>query len=286
MLVLTHEEIERRRDRIYHRNRLLQVTSIEASLDFINEVGFCFAFAAKNSELPCLWHAACGQRNPVMPKHTHHDPHVSLVWQAKDVLPAQKKVYYGKVLKKRPTFISLDYFPAFYRLIAGDRGPDSYLAEFIDGTLSLPARNILNALSALSPQITRDLKMASGMAHPKQRYEFDQAMAELQTKMFIVKIGEFYDPFTFLWDLVPNRFSEEVAQSQSLNETQAYMSILEKYFQNVLVSNEIQIQRMFGWPKGLILRKLEELLDKKFIIGDVKIENEKGVWYAHKSVLT
>ncbi|MCI0515882.1 hypothetical protein L0128_21930, partial [candidate division KSB1 bacterium] len=93
----TPEEIELIRDRKFRRNKYLQVHSIDESLDFINDTGFCFAFSAKNSELPCLWHAACGQREPVMPEHTHHDPYVSLVWTAKDDLPARKAVYYGKV---------------------------------------------------------------------------------------------------------------------------------------------------------------------------------------------
>jgi len=278
--ILSPEEIEQLRDRRYRRNKYLQVRSIDVALEFINDVGFCFAFSAKNSELPCLWHAACGKRDPVMPEHTHHDPYISLVWETKDVLPAQQKVYYGKVLKKRPTFISLEYFPYFYALIAGNRPLEGYLSEYMRGELSLEAKKIMDALTEHSPQITRDLKLSSGMSHPKQRYAFDQAMAELQMKMYLLKIAEFYDPFTFLWDLVPNRFPAEVQQSNQLSLDAARFKILQQYFKNVIVANLQHIQRLFGWSKEQIESALEALQQKDIITNAVEIAGEKGRWFA------
>ena len=113
MTLLDIDRLEDRRDETYRRRQSLQVTSIKEALEFVNENGVAFAFKARNSELPCLWHAACGSRAPVMPRHTHHDPALSLVWRAKDLLPFQKKIYYGKALKMTPTMISLEIFPAF-----------------------------------------------------------------------------------------------------------------------------------------------------------------------------
>jgi len=257
---LSSEKIESLRDRTYHRNPYLQVKSIDAALAFVNEVGFCFAFSSRNWELPCLWHAACGQRHPQMPQHTHHDPHVGLVWEAKDVLPAQKRVYYGKVLRKSPTFISLEFFPYFYAWIAGQRGPDAWLAEYLDGTLSAAAKKIMDALSAASPQITRDLKLASGLGHPQQRYEFDQAIAELQAKMYLLKVAEFYEPFTFLWDLLPNQFPQLIEQAASISRETALKKILNQYFSVVWVADIIQIQRVFGWDKNEIQTISTELI--------------------------
>ena len=79
-LNFTWEEIERWRDKRHRRLPRLAVITKEDALSFIDEVGFCFAFKSENSELPCLWHAACGMRDPAMPKHTHHDPAISFVW--------------------------------------------------------------------------------------------------------------------------------------------------------------------------------------------------------------
>lgn len=279
----TLEEIELIRDRKFRRNKYLQVHSLDESLDFINDVGFCFAFSSKNSELPCLWHAACGQRNPIMPEHTHHDPYVSLVWTAKDELPARKMVYYGKVLKKRPAFISLKYLPYFYALSEANQGPDAFLVQFMRGELSLAAKKIMDSLSEHSPQITRDLKITSGHSNPAQRYAFDQAMAELQMKMYVVKIAEFYDPFTFLWELVPNRYPDEIDKAKTLLPAQARYEILTQYFQNVIVSSEIFIQRLFGWQREEIKLALNELENRGIIRTGIEIEGERGNWFGLKN---
>jgi len=227
-----------------------------------------------------LQHAACGERNPIMPRHTHHDPFIGLVWQAKDILPAKRLVYYGKALKKRPAFISLEYFPYFYTLFGRNQAANAYLAEYLKGELSTAAKNIMDALTENSPQITRDLKLSTGMSHPERRYQFDQAMAELQMKMYAVKIAEFYEPFTFLWDLVSNQFELEIEQTQKITFEFAQSKILKKYFENVLVSNIRQIQLLFGWPKVSIAARLQELVAADILISDVAITGKSGVWYA------
>ena len=277
ILRLTSEEIEYLRDRRYRRTRLLRVKTIEEALEFVNDVGFCFAFSARNSELPCLWHAACGERNPVMPQHTHHDPYIGLVWQAKDVLSAQRQIYYGKALKKRPTMISLHYFPYFYKLSGKSGDPEQYAAEYMRGDLSVAARRIMDALTEQTPQITRDLKLASGYSSPQKRYEFDQGIAELQMKMYMVKIAEFYDPFTFLWDLVPNQFPEAIQLASQISEDDARREILKKYFENVFVANTSQIIRLFAWPKQVTEEILALLRDEGFLM-DVKIVDRSGEW--------
>ncbi|MDZ7261741.1 MAG: hypothetical protein ONB05_06515 [candidate division KSB1 bacterium] len=258
----------------------MQVRTEQQALEFINDVGFCFAFKAHQSELPCLWHAACGERHPVMPHHTHHDPYINLVWEAKDTLVSSRKIYYGKALKKRPTMISLEYFPYFYVLSGNGGESDTYRAQYLRGELSTAAKRIMDALLERSPQITRDLKLASGYSHPHQRYEFDQGMDELQMNMYILKIAEFYDPFTFLWELVPRRFPEEVKQAGHISLEEAREKILTKYFENLIVSNAVLIERLFGWGKATIERHLQTLVQKGVITSEVEVEGEKGTWFA------
>ena len=246
IIVLTREKIELLRDNTFRRTTKLQVRSIKEALDFVNSVGFCFAFRARNSELPCLWHAACGERKPVYPLHSHHDPYIGLVWEAKDVLPAAKKIYYGKALKNRPSMISLDYLPYFYKLLNNEGKEDAYLRKYISGNLSSEAKKIMDALSENSPMVTADLKLASGMANPQKRTAFDRAMAELQMNMFVTKIAEFYDPFTFLWDLFTNRYPDEIKISGRINKKQARKAILQKYFTIIYISHPDEIKRLFG----------------------------------------
>ena len=274
---ISWEKIESLRDIRYRRLKRLQVTTESKALDFINDVGFCFVFAAKNSELPCLWHAVCGERNPVMPEHIQHDWSIGMVWQTKDSLPAQKKVYYGKAIKNRPAFISLEFFPFFYRLSDAYDGHEFYVAQYMRGELSPAAKRIMDALSEQSPQITRELKQSSGYTNPQKRYQFDRAIAELQMKMFVVKIAETYDPFMFVWDLVERRFSEETAIAKTIKAEDARKTILRKYFENVIVSNSIRIQRLFGWGQAEINSALADLREQNEI-HDIFIDGEKKSW--------
>jgi hypothetical protein len=277
--IYTYEQIETLRDIRFRRTPELQIINERQALKFVNDVGFCFVFKSNKSELPCLWHAACGKRAPVMPHHTHHDPYIGFVWNTKDTLPAKKAVYYGKALKKRPTMISLEYFPFFYALSGNNGKLNKYTDQYMRGELSTSARHIMDALLENSPQITRELKIASGHSAPSKRYIFDQAMAELQMKMHVVKIAELYDPFSFVWELAPKRFPEEIKLAKKISQDNAREKILIKYFENLIASNATRIDLLFGWGKDIIKRHLAVLVDKKIISPDVKIEGERGEWF-------
>jgi len=279
-MTLTMEKIERLRDQTFCRTPLLQLRDINDAERFVNDVGFCFAFKMNKSELPCMWHAAAGRRDPVYPLHVQHDPYFGLVWNAKDALAAEKKVYYGKALKKRPTFISLEFLPAFYRLLKRKNNAEDWLADYMRGELSAAAKRIMEAIWEQSPQVTSELKMASNMAHPSKRAIFDKAMAELQAKMYIVKIGEFYDPFTFLWEVMDRRFADEIAIAKSMSVTEAQDKILLKYFHVRWAASEKEIQRLFGWPPIELEQSLQRLQERGAVIGDVLVENVRQKFWA------
>ncbi len=275
---LTREEIEYYRDRTFWRTPAQQVRDIPGALRFVNATGFCFAFTARRSELPCLWHAACGERHPHYPEHTHSDPYIGLVWQAKDDLPAQKALYYGKAIKARPAMISLAFLPAFYRLIAGGRSEESYIADYMAGALSPAARRIMEAFSQRSPQITAELKLNSGYAHPRKRAEFDRAMAELQMRMYVCKIAEFYDPFTFLWEQFHLRFADQVAQAACLSLDEARHLILRRYFKLMGAASATDIAGLFKWRPGDIASGLQHLVAEGEL-DPVQVEGERKMYY-------
>ena len=280
---MTWDDIENLRDQTFHRTPALQVRDIDEAESFVNEPRFCFAFKMNKSELPCMWHAAAGQRDPKYPQRVQHDPFIGLVWTAKDALAAEKKVYYGKALKKRPTFISLEFLPAFYLMQKRRTGVEDYVAEYMRGDLSTAAKRIMDAMLERSPMVTSELKMASAMANPDSRAVFDRGMAELQSKMYIAKIGEFYDPFTFLWDLFDRRFPAEVAASEEMTEEAARAKILTRYFKMRWAAGEKEIARLFDWPPAEISKILSELQQTGVIISDLKVQGEKkSVWASSK----
>jgi hypothetical protein len=170
---LTLEVLERLRDKTFRRIPRLRVRGERSALAFITEIGFCSTFHRVREPLPCLWVAVCGRRNPRFPKHTHTDPYVGLTWLLKDLLPAKRRVYYGKLLKGRPTLVSLDCFPAFFRLIRGEKGSGDYLSDYRAGHMTRTAKVVMDALQEMHPQYTPELRVTCRLkapgAHPGVR---------------------------------------------------------------------------------------------------------------------
>jgi hypothetical protein len=278
-LSYTLEEIEVWRDRVHRRMPSRAVATKRQALSFVNEVGFCFAFKSENSELPCLWHAACGARDPVMPKHTHHDPGISFVWEMKNVLPAEGKIYYGKLLKRRPMMVSLEYLPCFYVLSHRTGLKTEYEKEFFKGRLTGTAHAVMDALADSSPQTTRGLKLATGNHGKSSRIHFDRAMAELQEKMFIVKVAELDDPFTFVWAPLRETFPDQIRRARRLNPETARARILTRYFRNQLVSSVPTITRLFRWERQSIFHTLGRLVREGIIATGIRVEGKDHRYY-------
>lgn len=284
MKTLHSEALEELRDINYRRTRELRVETIEEALDFVNQNGLVFAFKSKRSELPCLWHAACGERDPVMPLHTHHDPPIGLVWRAKDELPVRKKIYYGKALKKTPTMISLSLFSAFYAT-KGYRTIEDLYSPFKRSNMSLSARRIMDVIVDSPPITTKDLKVASGHAASDRRYQFDRAMAELQERLLVVKIAENYDPFTFIWGRLDRWLTDQIENSRHISPRQGRTIVLEKYFATVVASTASRIERLFRWEKDGIGESLSDLEEEKLISDRVRVEGQPDKWYLHRRYL-
>lgn len=134
----------------------------------------------------------------------------------------------------------------------------------------------MDALVERSPRITRELKEASRLATPAQRYEFDPAMVELQMKLYIVKVAELYEPFAFVWDLVVRPFAAEVERARDIEPQQALTKLLEKYFTTVLVSSPTHIARLFDWEPYDIRQALAELhAQGKVVVVDIEGESRR-----------
>ena len=242
---LTREALERLRDRTFRRLPRLRVRGERSALAFIDEIGFCSTFHRLREPVPCLWVAVCGRRNPRFPKHTHTDSYVGLTWLLKDLLPAKKQVYYGKLLKGRPTLVSLECFPAFFRLIRGESGSGDYLGEYRAGRLTRTAKVVMNALLEERPQYTPELRAACRLKAPEQTREFERAIGELQRGLWIVKTEERYEPsFSYRWDLVDHWLEEAVEAARKLERAEAIYRLVKKHIEAVHYSRAELIARL------------------------------------------
>jgi hypothetical protein len=248
--------LEAHRDHHFRRIQTRRVTGETMALRFINETGFCAAFSA-GLGLPCLREAIEGRREPELPHHIQHDRAIMMTWNLKDVLPARRAVYYGKVLGGRPSFIALELLPCFLRLRLTSGG---YQKLYQRGMLSHCAKLVMDALTRRGPSETKALKLTTGFAQPKMRVEFDRAMKELQEKFLALKVEERYDPFTYVWDTVEHRWAEAMSTAKSLKPQHAAYAIVRRYFEMAAYGNERAVARVLGLAPDVVetaARKLE-----------------------------
>lgn len=266
--------IEARRDRTLWRLPGLRVAGRQRALRFLEQAGLASLFAHRQLNLPCLWVAVCGRRDPVFPHHSHHDPEVALAWNLKDALPAARRVFYGKLLRGRPTFVAWDLFPAVWRLFAL---PGDHRAALAAGRLSPAAARILDALHRRRPQETFALKLAADLARPSQRRVFDAAMAELQTTLQVCMAEVRYDPFTYVWDLVTARHVERVSAARRVGEVEAAETVLRRYLAAVIAATPNDAAMAVG-GRARADRALAALAEAGVIEVGVPIRGRGGRW--------
>ena len=149
--------------------RALRIRSERAALAFVEAVGLCSTFHRFPEGVACLWEAVVGRAAPRWPRRSHHDDGIGLTWELKDVLPARRQVYYGKLVKGRPLLVALDLFPAFYALVRGRPARARLPRPSTRRAASRStAKRIMDSLVRESPQYTRGLRAECFMLEPAQ----------------------------------------------------------------------------------------------------------------------
>jgi hypothetical protein len=272
------EDLERRRDRRFRRLPRLRVHNERTALQFVDDVGFCLVFTNRTQELPCLWAAVCGRRDPVFPEHSHHDPELMLTWNLKDLLPAKRLVYYGKLIFGKPSMVSLAHFPAFYAL-HGPPHDEQYRYDYDNGLLSRAAKQIMDALVERHPLTTKELKLNTRLHTSKSRPIFDQAIAELQRKLYITMIEARYEPtFTYVWDLLEAWLPEPVACGREIRREEAIYHLTRHYLSVVYYASLAQIERVVGVPRVEVEAAVSRLQDESAIEIGAPIAGLSGLW--------
>ncbi|MBI2113646.1 MAG: winged helix DNA-binding domain-containing protein [candidate division NC10 bacterium] len=283
--VVTRQAVEAWRDRAFRRLPRLKVRGERSALRFVNDVGFCFTLSDFGLPVASLYVAVCGRRHPRWPKHTHHDPEIGLTWDLKDRLPAKRLTYYGKLLKGKPTLVSLGLLPAFCALIRDGKGSGDYIVDYRQGRMSRAAVAILEALHDASPLATPDLRKAVMMRDPDRGAEFDRAMAELQRGLWIVKVEEVYDPdFYYRWDLLDNWLPGPVEASLDLPRDEAVRRLVAAYLRSAAASQPRFLAGLFGLEVGGVEAALRWLEAKGQIRRDQRVKGLPGSWVIWKGL--
>lgn len=137
-------DIQCQREFNYRRTSERRLHTVEEARAFVEEMGFCHFWPIKDIETPNLFHAIAGRVREV--PNEHDDPDISKCWGWKDHSLDKKWWYYGKLLRRRATLISLDMLPYFYALSENFGELTDYLSEYEDGKMTAEAKAIYEAI--------------------------------------------------------------------------------------------------------------------------------------------
>lgn len=275
------EDVERWRDRIYRRANSSAVKNERQALAFVNSVGFCLASKSDGLELPNLWDAVLsGQPVPEngngLAKRNYY---LSYAWEIQNVLPNHNSVFYGKIFRRRPSLISREYFPYVYALTERTGDKDEHKTEFAQGKLSASAKNIMDVLMKSGALTAKELRNAVAGKGKKGVQGFEKAMDELQRKMFVTRVVGNRQNFGSEWAPIIKCFPAEVRKAKKISTELACNKLLEKYFQNQLISSIDSIHKVFGWSRQTIYHTIGQLMHAGVITTTVLLNGKKCCHY-------
>lgn len=271
----TPEQVRAWRDQRYRRKPRLKLRTPQEALTFIEDVGFCFLFPARNVEMPSLWEAICGESRP-LPMH-HDDRELGYAWNWKDDLPARGLVFYGKLLRRKPMLVSLSLLPYLYALSENYGELDDYLTEYADGKLSEEAKRVYEALLEHGALPTSHLRRKAGLAGKGNARRFDHAILELQLGLKIVKTG-ISDAnawkYCYVYDLLLRRWPDLPGRAGAISTPEAMRCLLLTYLSNVGAARVQELIRLFAWEPG----RLGELCDSLAASGELVVGARVEGW--------
>ena len=271
--ILEHRELR------YRRTPDLRLQTVEGARALVDDLGFCFLWPIKDIEMPSLFHAIAGRVRPVPMKH--NDPDLSKCWSWKDRALGLRWWYYGKVLRRRATLISLDLLPYFYACSENYGELEDYVQEYRAGTMSAEAKAVYEALLSLGPLDTVRLRREARMAAEGAKSRFERALVELQVGFKVLPVGVAEAGawrYAFVYDIVQRHYPDLPGQARPIRRREARRALVARYLHNVVAANRAMIARVFHvlrWTPAELDDTLDALLDDGAIHA-VQVDGEIG----------
>ncbi len=166
----------RHRERIAARHT---VKTADALVRMVDDLGFCFAFTGESAY-------------PIPAAFDHLDTRSDSrkwewMWGWKDELAEKKRLYYGKLLVKKPTFVSMEMLPTFYATFGRAGDADDHLEDVRAGRLSEIARRVIEFLAVNGETQTKRMRSALGITSQEGKTDYAKAIEELQRLMYVAR---------------------------------------------------------------------------------------------------
>jgi hypothetical protein len=272
------KKLNAHRTRTFNLPPSKRVSSPAQAVKFVDKRGFVYFWPIKGIDLPNLWTAVAGDR-PVADKH---DDPGHITWGWKDNALGKKMWYYGKILRKKATMISLDIAPYFYALSENYGSPaEDYLLTYEEGRMTQAAKQVYETLLNEGAMNTIDLRRAAKLANAKDS-EFNRAVEYLQSDFKVLPIGVSDAgawKYSFIYEIVPRHFPQLPEQARKIGENEARTKLMALYFTSVGAAQEKDALKLFWWKKDFVNKAIVGLMEKRVLI-EGQHPNHKGKWYA------
>src|SRR3989441_3580968 len=217
-------QMERAFDR--HRERIAgrhTVKTADALVRMVDALGFCFAFTAESAY-------------PIPAAFDHLDTRSDSrkwewMWGWKDELAEKKRLYYGKLLIRKPTFVSMKMLPVFYATFGRAGEPDDHLEDVRAGRLSDVARRVIDHLAQRGETQTKRMRADLGITSKEGKADYSKAMEELQRLMYIARVkavGEGREDYNYTYDLFVRRYPETIKKAERIASSDAMTMLLRR----------------------------------------------------------
>ncbi|RLA82090.1 MAG: hypothetical protein DRG31_07875 [Deltaproteobacteria bacterium] len=275
---ISQEWIAEQRAYNYHRTPERRIQTVEEARAFVEEVGFCHFWPIKDVETPNLFHAIAGRVRPVPMEHD--DPDISKCWGWKDQSLGKKWWYYGKLLRRRATLVSLDLLPTLYACSENYGDLNGYLQEYRAGMLTAEAKQIYEALLTHGPLDTIRLRREARMSAESAKSRFERALVELQVGLKVLPIGVARAGawrYAFIYEIVQRHFPDLPEQARHIKRSEARRTLLLQYLDNVVAADRKMISKVFHvlkWTPTELDRTIATLL-REDKIREVQVKGVK-----------
>lgn len=286
---LSQDQLNQYRAQTFRTAPGLRLTSADQAVDFVNQRGYIFFWPIKNVMMPSLWAAVAGDR-PVA--DAHDDPgHVS--WNWKDSLLGKRRWFYGRVLRKRNSMISLNILPYFYALSPNyGNYEEDYLIDYEAGSLPLASRLIYEALLKDGPLDTITLRKKAGLTSRASDTEFNHALDNLQTTFRILPTGVADTGawhYAFIYDIVARHFPDLTERAHPITEPDARQKLIQVYLESLGVAAFKDLQSFFctqplSWDPKRLETDLQKMEGRGQLRQSVAIENLPGTFVVSASL--
>ncbi|OLC58066.1 MAG: hypothetical protein AUH85_01820 [Chloroflexi bacterium 13_1_40CM_4_68_4] len=248
---------------VEHRRALVRKHRIATAREltrFVNACGFCYAFTEGDLPIPaCFEHLATRSVDRMW----------GWMWEWKDTLPEEGKVYYGKLLKAKPTFVSLAFLPYFYAVHGRAGEDDDYLEDARAGRITEVGRRIYEALAQRGETQTKRLRSELGIESKAGRTEYAKALESLQRLLYVTRVravGEGREGYNYTYDLFTRRYPDVVTKAARLSSGAAMREILLRALMLAGAMPAAKIAAVFGWDDDRTERLAVDLEREKKVL--------------------